>query len=363
MNCSRIIKLIFPKYCIHPCNVVNFICEKIIAMKSLIVDRIESIDNSPLRMVVRDAATPQGSEILIRVHTCAICHTDLHIIEGELPRKKSPITPGHQVVGIVSEIGKSVTKHKIGDRVGVPWLFSTCGECEFCIRGEENLCNEAMFTGYDIDGGYAEYIVAKEDFAYKIPDKFSDESAAPLLCAGIIGFRALRLSSIKPGGRLGLYGFGASAHIAIQVARYWGCDVLVFSRNEHHKKLAEELGAMWVGSSDDVPPFLLDSVISFAPAGELVPKALRVLRKGGTLAVAGIYVSPIPEFDYNLLYHEKTIRSVANSTRQDAIDFLRLAAEIPIKTEVEVFPLEEANRALQLLKASKTNGAGVLVVK
>ncbi|MBU1298870.1 MAG: zinc-dependent alcohol dehydrogenase family protein [Bacteroidetes bacterium] len=332
-------------------------------MKSLQIQQSEPIENNPLKIVESNTSKPEVSQILIQIHTCAICRTDLHIIEGELSQKKSPLVPGHQIVGIVERVGEKVTKHKIGDRVGVPWLYSTCGVCDFCKKGSENLCNDAKFTGYDVDGGYAEYMVAKENFAYKIPERFSDVEAAPLLCAGIIGFRALRLSNIKPGERLGLYGFGASAHIAIQVAKHWGCEVSVFSRSEKHKMLAEELGATWVGSADEVPPFLLDSAISFAPAGELVPKALKVMCKGGTLALAGIYVSSIPQLDYNLLYHERTIRSVANSTRQDAIDFLKVAAGIPVKTEVEVFPLEEANRALQLLKASKINGAGVLVVK
>lgn len=332
-------------------------------MKSLQIQHSEPIENNPLKIVESDTFKPNVSQILIRIHACAICHTDLHIIEGELPQKKSPLVPGHQIVGIVENVGENVTNHKIGDRVGVPWLYSTCGVCDFCKKGSENLCDNAIFTGYDVNGGYAEYIVVKENFAYRIPEKFSDVEAAPLLCGGIIGFRALRLSNIKPGERLGLYGFGASAHIAIQVAKHWGCEVYVFSRSEHHRKLAEQLGAVWTGTADEVPTKPLDSAISFAPVGELVPNALKVLRRGGTLALAGIYMSPIPPLDYNLLYHERVIRSVANCTRQNAIDFLKVAAEIPVKTEVEVFPLEEANRALQLLKSSKINGAGVLVIE
>lgn len=324
---------------------------------------IKPIENNPL--VLNDVPIPAtaGDEILIHIRTCGICHTDLHIIEGDLPQKKSPLTPGHQIVGVIERAGRNVLIHKVGDRVGVPWLNSTCGVCEYCKLEEENLCDDAKFSGYDVDGGYAEYFAVKGSYAYKIPEKFSDIEAAPLLCSGVIGYRALRLSGVEKGRRLGLYGFGASAHIAIQVARYWGCEVYVFSRSTHHRKLAEQLGAIWTGTVDKLPPRPLDSVISFAPVGELVPKALKVLRKGGTLALAGIHVSPIPQLDYNLLYHERMIRSVANSTRQDATDLLKLAAEIPVKTEVELFPLEEANKALQLLKSSKINGAGVLVVK
>ena len=332
-------------------------------MKAMQSKNIKSIENNPLVLSDVPIPTIADDEVLIHIRACGICHTDLHIIEGELPQKKSPLTPGHQIVGVIEKVGSNVLIHKVGDRVGVPWLNSTCGSCEYCKLGLENLCDNAKFTGYDVDGGFAEYLVVNENYAYKIPEKFSDIEAAPLLCAGIIGYRALRLSGVEKGGRLGLYGFGASAHIAIQVARYWGCEVYVFSRSTHHRKFAEQLDAVWTGTADEIPPSLLDSVISFAPAGELVPKALKVLRKGGTLALAGIHVSPIPQLDYNLLYHERMIRSVANSTRQDATDFLKIATEIPVKTEVELFPLEEANKALQLLKSSKINGAGVLVVK
>jgi len=331
-------------------------------MKALRVFSPQPINLHPLR--VESAAIPTlcENEILIRIRTCGICHTDLHVIEGELPQIKTPLTPGHQVVGTVEEIGRKVRMHKPGDRVGVAWLYSTCGTCEFCLRGEENLCTSALFTGYGVDGGYAEYITVQESFAYPIPNRYSDENAAPLLCAGIIGFRSLRLSGIGRKGRLGLIGFGASAHLAIQVARYWECDVLVFSRSEQHRMLAERLGAVWTGTLENVPPYPLDSIISFAPVGDVVPKALRVLRRGGTLALAGVYMTPIPAFDYSLLYNERIIRSVANSTRNDANDFLKLAAEIPIIPEVEVFPLVNANQALQLLKESKIRGAGVLKV-
>jgi len=331
-------------------------------MKAIRLTAPGLVERNPLTADDVPVPEPGERELLIRIHACGVCHTDLHIVEGDLQPRRSPLIPGHQIVGIVERVGKSADKHKVGTRVGVPWLYRTCGKCEFCKRGEENLCDEGMFTGYDVDGGFAEYIVAPADFAYRIPEQFSNEDAAPLLCAGIIGFRALRLSDVKPGGRLGLYGFGASAHITIQVARHWGCEVYVFSRSNHHRKHAEELGAVWTGPSDAIAPKPLDSVISFAPVGELVPNALRALRKGGTLALAAVTMTPIPSFAYPLVYHERTIRSVANSTRQDAIDFLALAAQIPVRTETEVLPLEEANRALQLLKEGKIRGAAVLRV-
>jgi alcohol dehydrogenase, propanol-preferring len=333
------------------------------AMKAILLTSQKSISLNPLKLSDIEVPLPSENELLIKVHTCGICHTDLHIIEGELPLKKSPIVLGHQITGIVEKKGEAVSKFNIGNRVGVPWLFSTCGVCEYCKRGQENLCNKIQFTGYDVDGGYAEFMTVDENFAYFIPKDFSYEQAAPLMCAGIIGYRALKLSNIKPGEKLGLYGFGASAHISIQVARHLDCDVYVFSRSELHRKHAEELGAVWVGTSDEKPTENLDSIISFAPAGDIIPKALSVLRKGGTLALAGIYLSPIPPINYNLLYHERIIRSVANSTRQDAVDFLTLAGEISIKTEYEVFPMEETNRALQLVKASKINGAGVIKIR
>jgi alcohol dehydrogenase, propanol-preferring len=273
------------------------------------------------------------------------------------------VIPGHQVVGVIEAVGAGVSRFKPGARVGVAWLQSTDRVCEYCRSGRENLCDNANFTGYTVDGGYAEYIAAHEQFVYALPEGFADEHAAPLLCAGIIGFRSLRLSGIRPGQRLGFYGFGAAAHLAIQVARHWNVEVYVSTRDERHRTLALELGARWVGATLDQPPVGLDAAIVFAPAGEIVPAALKALKKGGTLTLAGIHMSPTPPLDYGLLYHERVVRSVANNTRQDGEDFLRVAAEIPIHTEVERFPLAEANRALNALKNDAIRGAAVLDVR
>lgn len=330
-------------------------------MKAMLLREPQPIEAGPLELADLPDPRPGSGEILIKVSACGICHTDLHIVEGEIPPKKLPIIPGHQIVGTVEAIGQGVTRFKRGDRVGVPWLYSTCGSCTFCRRGDENLCDEASFTGYHADGGYAEYTVVGEEFAYPIPRDFSDLQAAPLLCAGIIGYRALRLAEVKRGARVGLYGFGASAHIAIQVLVHWGCEVFVFSRSREHQELARRLGSAWVGRAEEEPPARLHSAIVFAPVGKLALDALRVVDKGGTVALAGIYMTPIPEMDYTQhLYYEKTIRSVTNSTRKDAEELLRLAPQIPIRTEVQVFGLEEANDALKLLKEGSIQGAGVL---
>src|SRR5665213_2577385 len=312
-------------------------------MKACLLRRTGPIEGKPLEFADVPAPEPAEHEVLVRVHMCGVCRTDLHVIEGELPPGKSPVIPGHQVVGAIEKYGPAAKRFKIGARVGVAWLHHTDGTCEYCRMGAENLCDHPTFTGYTVDGGYAEYIVAHEDFVYAIPERFSDEQAAPLLCAGIIGFRALRLSGIKPGGRLGFYGFGAAAHVAIQVARQWG--------------------AAWAGGTLAEPPVKLDCAIVFAPAGEIVPAALHALRKGGTLVLGGIHMSPIPSFDYDLLYQERVIRSVANNTRQDGEDFLRVAAEIPIRTHTAIFPLREANRALNTLKNDAISGAAVLQVQ
>lgn len=329
-------------------------------MKSMVLQEPRPVEEAPLSL--RDLPTPQPGpgEILLRIRACGVCHTDLHTVEGELSLPKLPVVPGHQVVGTVEEVGEDVTAFRPGDRVGVPWLYSSCGVCAFCRRGEENLCENAQFTGLHVNGGYAEYMVARADYAYPIPERFSDAEAAPLLCAGIIGYRSLRLSEVRPGERLGLFGFGASAHLAIQVARHWGCEVFVFTRSKEHQRLAQDLGAAWVGGPADEPPAPVDRAILFAPSGNLVHNALRALRRGGTLAVNAIHMSPIPELPYSLLYWERTIRSVANSTRRDAQEFLQVAAEIPVRTTIEEYPLEEANRTLMLLKRGQIKGAAVL---
>jgi propanol-preferring alcohol dehydrogenase len=322
------------------------------------------IAQKPLRLTELPPPAPGPGEILVQVEYCGICHTDLHIVEGELPLDRLPLIPGHQVVGRVTEPGIKTGRFAPGERVGLAWLHWACGRCEYCRRGLENLCEESQFTGFSRDGGFAEYVTAPEDFAYRLPPELAGAEAAPLLCGGIIGYRALRMSGVKPGSRVGLYGFGASAHIAIQVARSWGCEVYVFSRGESHRKLARRLGAAWTGQAHEEPPARLDSAIIFAPAGEIVPEALRALKKGGTLALAGIYMSQIPPLDYEKhLYYEKTVKSVTASTRQDGEELLELAARIPLKTQVQIFPLAQANEALQLLKQGKIDGAGVLQVK
>lgn len=332
-------------------------------MKAMILREARPIEENPLQIVDIEEAAPGPGEIRVGISACGLCHTDLHTVEGELPPAKLPLIPGHQVVGRVERVGAEASRFRVGDRVGVAWLHSTCGNCAFCLHGKENLCEQARFTGYDVDGGYAQYINVPQDFAYPIPQGFPDLEAAPLLCAGIIGFRALRLAEVERGGRLGLFGFGAAAHIAIQVAVHWGCQVFVFSRSEEHRDLARKLGAVWTGRAEEDAPHKLDSAIIFAPAGKLVLDGLRVLRRGGTLALAGIYMTPIPQMDYARdLYYERTVRSVANNTRQDGEDFLRLAAEIPIHTEVQTFALEEANHALRLLKEGKIQGGGVLAI-
>jgi propanol-preferring alcohol dehydrogenase len=321
------------------------------------------VANSPLKLVDLPPPVPGPGQIVIQVSHCAVCHTDLHTVEGELPLERLPVIPGHQVVGRVIDQGPGVLNFQPGDRVGLAWLFKACGSCRFCLSGRENLCESAEFTGLHRDGGYAEQVVAAADFVYRLPDNFPAESAAPLLCAGIIGYRALHLSGIKPGGRLGLYGFGASAHIAIQMARHHGCEVLVFTRSPNHRKLARELGAIWAGQAQDTPPAKLDAAIIFAPAGDLVPEALRVLNRGGTLVLAGVHLSAVPPLDYQQhLYFEKTVRSVTASTRQDGRELLDLAAKIPIRPHVRLFPLAEANQALQLLKRGGIDGAAVLVM-
>jgi propanol-preferring alcohol dehydrogenase len=332
-------------------------------VKACLLQSPAKIETNPL--VFSDYPDPQPASggVLVRVSYCGVCRTDLHVIEGELIPQKSPVIPGHQVIGTIEKLGPGANRFPVGARVGIAWLHRTDGSCEFCRSGAENLCDHPAFTGYTVDGGYAEYIVAPQDFIYAIPEQFPDEQAAPLLCAGIIGFRSLRLSGIKPGGKLGFYGFGAAAHVAIQVALHWNIAVYAATRDARHQKLALELGAKWAGGTFAEPPAKLDAAIVFAPAGEIVPAALKALCKGGTLVLGGIHMSPIPSFDYDLLYQERVIRSVANNTRQDGEDFLRVAAEIPIRTHTQLFPLREANRALNALKNDAIEGAAVLKVE
>jgi propanol-preferring alcohol dehydrogenase len=329
-------------------------------MKACLLRATADIRTNPLVYTEVPDPKPGPGEALVRVKTCGVCRTDLHVVEGELAPRKSPVIPGHQIVGEIAELGESAKRFRIGTRVGIPWLHQADGTCEYCRAGMENLCDNLSFTGYTVDGGYAEYAVAPEDFVYPIPEGFPDEQAAPLLCAGIIGFRCLRLSGVKKGSRLGFYGFGSAAHVAIQVALHWGVEVYASTRGEKHRQLAKKLGAIWTGDTLAVPPVKLDAGIVFAPAGEIVPPALKALKKGGVLILGGIHMSPIPQFDYDLLYQERVIRSVANNTRADGNDFLRVAAEIPIRTEVKTYPLHEANIALNDLKADRINGSAVL---
>jgi len=304
---------------------------------------------------------PSAEQVLLRLHACAVCRTDLHVIDGELREPKTPLIPGHEIVGSVAAVGAAVTRFKIGDRLGVPWLGWTCGECSFCREGQENLCDRAKFTGYTLDGGYAEYTVADQRFCFPIPDDYSDIEAAPLLCAGLIGYRSL----VKAGNgkRLGIYGFGAAAHIVAQVAKYQNREIYAFTRpgDSEAQKFALALGAVWAGSSDELPPVKLDAVIIFAPVGALVPQALKAVRKGGTVVSGGIHMSDIPSFPYAILWEERSICSVANLTRQDGTEFMALAPRVPVRTQVETFALEEANEALQRLRSGTIHGAAVLV--
>lgn len=330
-------------------------------MRALRLRKIEPIEEAPLKLEDVQIPEPGEGQLLVRVLTSGICHTDLHIAEGDIHPPALPIIPGHQAVGKIEALGEKVQGWMVGDRVGVPWLYRACGHCSHCNRGEENLCAEAEFTGFHHDGAYSEYLLANANFTLSIPDQIGDELAAPLLCAGIIGYRSLHKADLQPGETLGLIGFGASAHLAIQVALHWKCQVFVFTRSESHRKLASELGAAWVGGAEDEPPVQLDRAVLFAPSGKLVPLMLGKLRPGGTLAINAIHLTPIPEMPYQLIYGERTLRSVANATHQDGVEFLKLAGEIPVRAVTQNYPLEEANRALKDLKNSHINGAGVLI--
>nr|WP_044282710.1 zinc-dependent alcohol dehydrogenase family protein [Myxococcus stipitatus] len=314
----------------------------------------------PLREERWPVPRPGPQEVLLQVRACAVCRTDLHLVDGELPRPKLPVVPGHEVVATVVEAGAEVLGLEVGTRVGVPWLGWTCGQCRYCVSGRENLCDDARFTGYQVDGGYAEYTVAHHRYCFPLPASYPDFHAAPLMCAGLIGFRSLRMAG--DGERLGMYGFGAAAHVLIQVARYQGRRVFAFTRpgDEAGQHFARESGAEWAGGSDVLPPEPLDAAILFAPVGALVPAALRAVDKGGVVVCGGIHMSDVPSFPYALLWEERGVRSVANLTRADALDFLVLAPLVPVRTEVRVFPLSAANEALAALREGQVRGAAVL---
>ncbi len=316
----------------------------------------------PLKLMEVARPDPGEKEVAIRVHACAICRTDLHVVDGELLEPKLPLIPGHQIVGTVVKTGSGVKQFRAGDRVGVPWLGWTCGHCRFCVAGRENLCDHAKFTGYQIDGGYAEYAVADERFCFRLPECYADLQAAPLLCAGLIGYRSLVMT--ENAERLGFYGFGAAAHILIQAARFQGRKVYAFTRagDLAGQQFAYSLGAHWAGDSSGPPPEQLDGAIIFAPAGELVPVALRAVRKGGVVVCAGIHMSDIPSFPYSILWGERVLKSVANLTRKDGEEFLALAPKVPIQTQIETYPLSAANEALDSLRSGRMQGAGVLIV-
>jgi propanol-preferring alcohol dehydrogenase len=329
-------------------------------MRAQQLRRPAPISSRPLELVELEVPVPGVDEVVVRVTACGCCRTDLHVVEGDLALSRLPIVPGHQVVGQVESVGAECRSAKVGERVGVAWLHRTCGRCDFCRRGEENLCAAAEFTGWTVDGGYADAVTVPEAFVVHLPEAIDDLEAAPLLCAGVIGYRALRRAEVEPGDRVALMGFGASAHLALQVLHYWGCDVVVLTRGEAHRALARELGASWVGDAAEPPPGLCDRAVVFAPAGELVPVALGLVRAGGTVSLAGIHMSTIPAFPYDLLWHERSVRSVANMTRADADEFMALAAAAGVRTTYETYPLESANEALAAIASDDVRGAAVL---
>jgi propanol-preferring alcohol dehydrogenase len=330
-------------------------------MRALVLDQPAPASASPL--LLRDVSRPEpaSDELLLRVAACGVCRTDLQLAEGDLVARRLPIVPGHQIVGRVEAVGGDVAGWALGDRAGVTWLAGACGRCKRCLEGRENLCEFAIFTGWDRDGGYAQFATVRADVAVRLPDAIDDLAAAPLLCGGVIGYRSLRVCGIEPGGRLGLFGFGASARCAIQVAVHWGCRVHVCSRSESEKQRARELGAVWAGGYDETPPEPLDCAITFAPVGDVVISALRALERGGTVAVNAIHLDRVPEFPYDLLWWERSIRSVANVTRRDAREFIELAAGILVRADVEVHPLSDGNLALQRVASGAVGGAAVLV--
>jgi propanol-preferring alcohol dehydrogenase len=327
-------------------------------MRAMLLEK----QGNPLQLAELPIPQPICHQILIQVDACAVCRTDLHVVDGDLPQLKHPVIPGHQIIGRVEKLGKQVTRFSMGDRVGVPWLGWTCGECHYCQTNRENLCDEAKFSGYQLDGGFAEYLVADERFCFSIPKGYSDLQAAPLLCAGMIGYRALQMAGEAE--RIGFYGFGSAAHILIQVARYQGREVYAFTRpgDIHAQQFALQLGAVWAGDAGQFSSEALEAAIIFAPVGDLVPTALAATEKGGTVVCAGIHMSDIPSFPYSLLWGERSIRSVANLTRQGGDEFLTLAAQIPVETEVQSFPLEAANEALEALRGGRIQGSAVLCI-
>ncbi|HZA66906.1 MAG TPA: zinc-dependent alcohol dehydrogenase family protein [Geminicoccaceae bacterium] len=326
-------------------------------MKAMVLDQ----PREPLRLVELPVPELGAGQVLVKVSACAVCRTDLHVVDGDLAEPKLPIVPGHEIVGAVVGVGPGVEQFRAGERVGIPWLGYTCGACRYCAAGQENLCDRARFTGYQIDGGYAEYTLADARYCFKVRGDYGDAEAAPLLCAGLIGYRSLRMAGDAE--RLGIYGFGAAAHIVAQVARHQGRRVYAFTRQGDAlaQDFARDVGAIWAGSSEEPPPEELDAAIIFAPVGPLVPAALRAVRKGGVVVAGGIHMSDIPSFPYRILWGERVVRSVANLTRRDAEEFLALAPEVPIRTEIELFPLAEANEALERLRSGRLRGAAVLV--
>jgi alcohol dehydrogenase, propanol-preferring len=331
--------------------------------RAMVLEKPGPIREAPLRAQSRDDARPGAGEIAIEISACAVCRTDLQLCEGDLAARTLPIVPGHQIVGRVVAVGDGVSAFRLGDRACIGWLAGSCGECPHCKHGRENLCEQARFTGWDRDGGYATRAIVRADFALRTPDSFTDTDAAPLLCGGVIGYRSLVRSRIEPGGKLGLYGFGASATLTIQVARHWGCRVFVCTRSENEQARAKALGAEWAGGYDELPPVPLDAAITFAPAGDVVIAALRALDRGGTVAINAIHLDRVPQFSYDLLWWERNLVSVANYTRDDARKFLELAATIPIRATYETHPLEQANVALQRLRDGHVSGAAVLTMK
>ncbi len=331
-------------------------------MKAMVLEKQDRLENKPLQFENIPTPEPEHTQIRLKINVCGVCRTDLHIVEGELPAHKMPVIPGHQIVARVDKLGPEANKYRLGERLGVPWLYKTCGKCQYCRTERENLCENAMFTGYDVDGGFAEYTIVEQDFAYPLPENYSDTEVAPLLCAGVIGFQAFKATRLKDAGRLGVFGFGSSAHILLQVCNYLGIETYVISRTATELKLARELGAKWTGKIDDDMDVLLDAVIVFAPSGELLVKALNRIDKGGIVVSAGIYTTPLPGFDYSHIYPEKTLTSVAHTTRKNVQQFLEIAGKFKIKTKINEYPLSDANTALLKIKYSKVSGSSVLII-